>query len=79
MAVPDEQDVAQQLFKGSYLSYLVPFATNFHVEQAVAKRGHELCQTVLDAVEQRDVLFFGMRFAHWLFCATSCCLSAVAR
>lgn len=46
----------------SYLTYIIPFATNFDPKEAL-QQGTGSLETKIANVEQRDQLFFGMRFA----------------
>ncbi len=52
----------QQFIDHAYLTYIVPFATNFKLEQALGQ-GDEPNRSLFDSIEQRESLFFGMRFA----------------
>ncbi len=66
MASPDRNEAdasIRSLFDQSYLTYLVPLATNFDPKE-ILKPGADSFQDRLAAVEQRDRLFFGTRFAH---------------
>lgn len=45
---------------GSSLSYFIPLATEFDLDQVLKAPEGGSIQSRLDAVEPRDVLFFGM-------------------
>ena len=67
MADPDSKEAHEsnpdQLFlEQSYLTYIVPFATNFKLEEAIGQ-GDEPNQSLFASIEQREWMFFGMRFA----------------
>lgn len=66
---PDDVGIAADAFlQQSYLTYIIPFATNFDPEDALG-RGENSVESKISNIEQRDRLFFGMRFAH---CSPSC-------
>ena len=64
MAIANHEgpDADGPLPEDCYLSYLVPSTTSFNPEEALDTTGDSFANKV-GAVEQRDQLFFGMRFA----------------
>ncbi len=75
MALPDPNDdagdvvdVADAFLEQSYLTYIIPFATAFSPEEALgqgtgAGAAPSAIEAAISAIEQRDQLFFGTRFA----------------
>jgi hypothetical protein len=54
---------SEAFLEQSYLTYIIPFATNFSPESAL-QQGAGSVETIISSIEQRDQLFFGTRFAH---------------
>lgn len=55
MTVPDR---GQGFVQNSYLTYLVPFSTDFKLEKALEGSG-EAPQSFFESIEDRESLFFG--------------------
>jgi hypothetical protein len=47
--------------QNSYLTYIIPYATDFQLGDALEKHG-EPPKAFFEAIEDRDWLFFGMKF-----------------
>ena len=63
MAVADDQeppDVAQTILEHSYLTYIVPYATDFKVDKAISHRSSSGTSR-LEGIRQREWLFFGTK------------------
>lgn len=64
MAVPDldgagdAADVPDAFVEQSYLTYIIPFATDFSAEN-VLRRGEGSVENKIAGIEQREQLFFG--------------------
>jgi hypothetical protein len=54
---------SEAFLEQSYLTYIIPFATNFSPESAL-QQGAGSVESTISNIEQRDQLFFGTRFAH---------------
>jgi hypothetical protein len=62
-------DAADTFLEQSYLTYIIPSATHFSPEEALTQgEGEGSVEGKISSIEQREQLFFGMRFAH---CARS--------
>lgn len=66
----DTLPIADAFLEQSYLTYIVPFATNFSPEEAFRDVGNSI-EGAISSIEQRDQLFFGTRFAR-CSCSTCC-------
>ncbi|TPX07011.1 uncharacterized protein E0L32_011079 [Thyridium curvatum] len=63
MAVAQHEDTQggdQDFLQQSHLSYIVPYATDFDIEQ-VLREGEDSHKALFESIEQRPWLFFGMR------------------
>jgi hypothetical protein len=71
MAVPDPDvagdPVADAFLEQSYLTYIIPFATEFNPEDAL-RSGTGSIESKIAGIEQREQLFFGTRFAPCARC-----------
>ena len=56
--VEDVRDTDDSFLDGLYLNYIVPSATNLQLER-ILEQATPPYQTALDAIEQREWLFFG--------------------
>lgn len=61
--VSDTDPGATAFLEQSYLTYIIPFATQFNPKEALQQSGGSVESNIAN-VEQRDQLFFGMRFAN---------------
>lgn len=83
MAVPSAHDAAPadgdtDFVRDSYLAYVVPLATDSHLEQALelcASKGQSL-QALIEGIEDRESLFFGTLTFGW--CILVCRLAFTA-
>lgn len=55
-------DAADTFLQQAYLTYIIPFASDFDPEEALS-RGEDSVESKIANIEQRDQLFFGTRFA----------------
>ncbi len=62
MAVPEGD---AEFVAGSYLTYIVPFATNSRLEQ-VLEQQDEPPKGFFESIQDREWLFFGTPFSHCL-------------
>jgi hypothetical protein len=63
-------DTVDSFLQQSYLTYIIPFATHFSPEEALGQ-GEGSVESKIAKIEQRDQLFFGMRFARCSRCYVS--------
>jgi hypothetical protein len=82
MAVADPNDagetahVPDAFLEQSYLTYIIPFATDFSPEAAL-QQGAGSVESHIANIEQRDQLFFGMGCAGRSHsCASNCSCAA---
>ena len=60
--VDDASDAGRAFLEHSYLTYIIPHTTEFDCEKPL-QPGEDSYRDKFSGVEQRDMLFFGMRFA----------------
>ena len=81
MAVSDDYDTpdaGQDFLDRSYLTYIVPSATNFQLKSALANTATPY-HTLFSSIEPREWLFFGMLLELLFRTIVSRCLSVACR
>ncbi|KAL2020892.1 hypothetical protein VTK56DRAFT_7883 [Thermocarpiscus australiensis] len=65
------EDAADVLLEQSYLTYIIPFATNFNPDEAL-RQGQGSVESKIASIEQRDQLFFDESVDVYLILRTPC-------